>query len=218
MPTPETILAGLTTTANEWRLLAVFWHVYVAALLLAIARLPGLSNRLIGALLALPLLSVSGLAWHSGNPFNRTVFAAVALALGIDLLRLPPAAIRIASGPWMVSGLICLAFGWVYPHFLAPTNPTWYLIAAPLGLLPCPTLAAISGLTLMMEPRSTTWMLALAGISFAYATIGVFGLAVTIDVVLFAAAAALVANVVVRSRSHNRYASNSVQSMENGHD
>ena len=204
MPTPDRILAGLTAIANEWRLLAVFWHVYVAALLLAIARLPGVSNRLIGALLLLPLLSVSGLAWHSGNPFNGTVFAAMSLALGIALVRLPPPAIRIASGPSMVSGVICLVFGWVYPHFLATTNPMWHVIAAPLGLLPCPTLLAISGLTLMMEPRSTTWMLTLAGMSVVYATIGVFGLGVTIDVVLFAAAAALAANVVVRSRSTQR--------------
>ena len=107
----------------------------------------------------------------------------------------------IASGPSMVFGLICLTFGWAYPHFLATTNPALYLIAAPLGLLPCPTLSAISGLTLMMEPRSTTWMLTLAGMSFVYATIGVFGLAVTIDVGLFVGAGALVANVILRSRS-----------------
>jgi hypothetical protein len=204
MPTPDTILGGLTAIANEWRSLAVFWHAYVAGLLLAIATRRGLSNRLIGALLVLPLLSVSGLAWRSDNPFNGTVFAAVSLALGIVVFRLPPAAIQIASGPSMVVGLICLAFGWAYPHFLATTNPLWYLIAAPLGLLPCPTLSAIVGLTLMVEPRSTTWMLTLASISFVYATIGVFGLAVTIDIVLFAGAAALVADVVVRSRSPQR--------------
>ena len=204
MPTPDTILAGLSAVANESRLLAVFWHAYIAALLLAIATRRGLSNRLIFTLLVLPLLSVSGLAWRSSNPFNGTVFAGASLALGILALRLPPAAIRIASGPSMLSGLICLAFGWVYPHFLATTNPAMYLIAAPLGLLPCPTLSAISGLTLMIEPRSTTWMLTLAGLSFVYATIGVFGLAVAIDVVLFAGAGALVANVVVRSRSPQR--------------
>jgi hypothetical protein len=104
----------------------------------------------------------------------------------------------------MLLGLICLVFGWAYPHFLATTNPALYPIAAPLGLLPCHTLSAISGLTLTVESRSTTWMLTLAGMSFVYATIGVFGLAVTIDVVLFADAAALVANIVVRSRSPQR--------------
>jgi hypothetical protein len=193
VPTADAIRDDLTAIANEWRLLAVFWHAYVATLWLAIATRRGLSNRFISALLVPPLLSVSGLAWHSNNPFNGALFAAVSVALGIVALRLPPAAIRIASGPSMVAGLICLTFGWVYPHFVATTNPIWYLIAAPLGLLPCPTLSAISGLTLMVEPRSTTWMLTLASISFVYAAIGVFGLAVTIDIVLFAGAAALVA-------------------------
>ena len=74
MPTPDTILAGLTAVANESRLLAVFWHAYIAALLLAIATRRGLSNRLICTLLVLPLLSVSGLARHSHSPFNGAFF------------------------------------------------------------------------------------------------------------------------------------------------
>lgn len=63
MLSPEEILAGLETIANDWRWLAIVWHGYVA--LIVVALLFGLrpSLRVFGLLLALPILSVSFLAW-----------------------------------------------------------------------------------------------------------------------------------------------------------
>jgi len=115
--------------------------------------------------------------------------------------RLPVGPIRIRPIPWVLAGVPLVAFGWTYPHFLETANPVLYLIAAPLGLLPCPTLAATIGCTLMAGPSSTFWKLALATAAFVYAAIGVFWLDVTIDVVLFAGAAALVADLSLSSDS-----------------
>jgi hypothetical protein len=200
MPTSEAILAGLTSIANEWRVIAVLWHAFVAALLLAIGVRPALSNRLVGLLLVLPLLSVSALAWAAHNPFNGAVFAGLSFVLGTIALRLPSASIRIASPPLLFAGGALVAFGFAYPHFLDTAHWTVYLIAAPLGLLPCPTLSAVGGLTLIVGAfRSSAWSLTLAGVCFAYAVIGVIRLQVTMDAGLLAGAIMLAATVAMPS-------------------
>lgn len=198
MPASEAILAGLTTIANEWRALAVFWHAFGAAVLLAIAVRRDLSNRLVSALLVLPMASVSALAWASHNPFNGAAFSMLSLALAVIAHRLPHALIRIAPWPWVLAGAALAVFGWTYPHFLVTSHWSVYLIAAPMGLLPCPTLSVISGLTLVLGGfRSKAWQLTLAVVCVAYGTIGVVRLRVAIDVALLAGAAALVAAVAI---------------------
>lgn len=202
MPSAESIVAGLTSIANEWRSVAAFWHAYIAALLLAIAVRRDLSVRLIGTLLVLPLLSVSALAWIGHNPFNAAVCAALSLVLLTIARGLPDEPLPIAPWPLALVGGALVAFGWTYPHFLETTNWGLYLIAAPLGLLPCPTLSAIIGVTLILNGlRSAAWNVTLAGAALLYAIIGVFRLAVTIDLVLLAGAATLVAAAAVGSGS-----------------
>ena len=191
MPSSEAILAGLTTIANEWRGVAVLWHGFVAVVLLAIAVRRDLSNRFVSALLVVPLVSVSALAWASHNPFNGAAFAALSLVLAAIAhgLRGP---FRIASWPVALAGGILIAFGWTYPHFLETRHWSEYLIAAPLGLLPCPTLSAVSGLTLIAGGRrSIAWNLTLAGACLLYGVIGVLRLAVEMDTALLASAVAL---------------------------
>jgi hypothetical protein len=202
VPSAEAILAGLTTIANEWWTVAVFWHAYVAVLLLAIAMGWALFDRRLGTLLALPLLSVSALAWASHNPFNGALCATLSLVLLTIARRLGDARVTIASWPSVLAGGALVAFGWTYPHFLETKPWSLYVIAAPLGLLPCPTLSALSGLTLIVSGfRSTAWNVTLAGAALLYGAIGVFHLAVTMDIALFAGATALVAAVAIRRRS-----------------
>lgn len=200
MPPAEVILSGLTDVANRWLPVAVLWHAYVAGLLLVFAQCHARSARLVAALLVPPLASVSALAWLSQNPFNGTVCGAMSLALLAIARRLPKETLPIPPSSFVFAGGTLLAFGWTYPHFLQTTHPSLYLVAAPLGLLPCPTLSAMIGLTLIVGLRSTAWNLTLAGAALLYGTIGVFHLGVTIDLVLWAGAAALVAEAV-RTRS-----------------
>ncbi len=75
MPSSQKILEGLTAIANDWQALAIVWHVVLGALLLALLLGWRPSKRLAGVLLAVPLASVSVLAWISENPFNGTLFA-----------------------------------------------------------------------------------------------------------------------------------------------
>lgn len=206
MPSSAVILAGLTTIANEWWAVAVFWHAYIAALLLAIAMHQALSARRLGTLLVLPLLSVSALALTTHNPFNGAFCAALSLVLVTIARRLGDERVTVASWPSLLLGGALVTFGWTYPHFLETTQWAVYLIAAPLGLLPCPTLSAIIGVTLIAgKLRSAAWASTLAGAALFYAVIGVFRLAVVIDLVLLVGAAALAAGVVrLREERRNR--------------
>jgi hypothetical protein len=99
-----------------------------------------------------------------------------------------------AGRPWTAaSGAALVAFAWVYPHFLDGPAIV-YLVAAPLGVIPCPTLIAITGLALLGDGLgSRAWSLVLAGAGLFYGVIGVLWLGVTIDVVLVAGSLLLVA-------------------------
>jgi hypothetical protein len=143
------IIGGLERIANEWLPLAVFWHVYFAVLLavLLLGYRPG--PRPAGIFLGLPLLSVSILAWLQANSFNGSIFALAALALMLSPPSLDLDGSRRAGAAWRISGLLLFVPGWTYPHFLAAGSFLPYLYAAPIGLIPCPTLLGVTGLVLV---------------------------------------------------------------------
>jgi hypothetical protein len=194
MPEPDSILSGLTTIANEWRMVAIGWHVFFGALLLPVLAGWRPSNRYAGYLLAAPLLSVSALAWASGNPFNGTIFSALAFLLLLAAHRFSNEPVRLSSSPFLVPGALLVAFGWSYPHFLKTDHWTAYAYAAPLGIVPCPTLSALIGVTLIFGLfRSRVWATTLAAAGLLYAAIGVFRLGVLLDYGLLAGATVLAA-------------------------
>lgn len=189
MPTPEQILSGLREIANTWRVLAIVWHVYFA--LIAVGLLAGIRppKNLMGMLLGLPLLSVSFLAWRTGNPFNGAIFGLAGVILIGLAARLTNEPVEIGPTWMVIPGAAMFLFGWVYPHFLAEGSFAQYLVAAPTGLIPCPTLSIVIGLALMVGGLgSTTWMLALGVVGIFYGIFGAFRLGVTIDIVLLVGA------------------------------
>ena len=193
MPTPDAILASATTIANDWRSLAAVWHFALALLVMFLLAGRRPSARTLALASAAPLVSVAALAWTAGNPFNGLVFAALAAALLVTALRCSSRPVRIASDVDMVLGSGFIAMGWVYPHFLDATSPVEYVFQAPFGLLPCPTLLVVSGLTMMFGSfDSRAWRSLVAGAALIYGGIGVGVLGVTIDLALIASGVALV--------------------------
>lgn len=192
MPTPAQILDNLAAIANTWKNLAIVWHIILAAAVIAIVAGWRPSKRLGAVLLSLPLLCVSVMAWMYGNPFNGTVFLLLAAALAAIGMRIPKT--RVERPPiWAWgAGVIMVAFGWVYPHFLG-AGPWWrYLFQAPTGLIPCPTLSAVIGLALLGKGFSARgWSFALGFLGVFYALFGAFRLGVTIDLALLVGALAL---------------------------
>ena len=200
MPSPEAVLTGLTTTANEWRSVAIVWHVLLAAFALGLLAGWRPSERLAAALLAAPFLTVSAGAWASDNPFNGTIFALLALVLIGAARRLPRGEVSFAPAPLVAAGASLVLYGSTYPHFLQTGTWTAYLYAAPFGLLPCPTLSVAIGFTLMLGLfRSRLWCWALVAAGIAYGAIGVWRLGVVLDYGLLAGAALLGIVAVTRA-------------------
>lgn len=192
MPSAESILASATTIANDWQRLAIFWHIVLAIAVVALTIGWQPPTRWFALALAAPFVSVSAVAWMSSNPFNGTIFAVFSVLL-VAVARCC-SSIRFERAPLLFStpGVLLVVFGWFYPHFLRADSWTAYAYASPFGLLPCPTLSVVIGLTLIFGlTRNRSWGLVLAAASTIYGVIGVFQLGASLDYGLLAGAACL---------------------------
>jgi hypothetical protein len=185
MPSAGEILQSLASIAESWKTLAMLWHVYAGVLLVLALSRSRAHDRLVGALLIPPLVSVSVLAWIAGNPFNGAAFGALSIVQAALLGRLSRRQVEKAHPARVLLGSALVAFGWAYPHFLPEDPASTYLYAAPLGLIPCPTLSLVLGVTIVLSNlRSRAWSVILACAALFYGALGVLYLGVTIDWVL----------------------------------
>lgn len=194
MPTPEQILTSNTAIAHDGLMIAFLWHV--ALMLAFLAALYGWrpKPRTEALLIATLPASVAGFAFAYGNPFNAAAFIALTVGLVAFAVRDRRAAILDVPRWSRTSGAAMLGFGWVYPHFLDGSAFT-YLYAAPVGLLPCPTLAVAIGLALYTGGAGRrTWQLLLATAGLFYGVYGVARLGVWLDIGLIAGAGLLAAH------------------------
>jgi hypothetical protein len=183
--------------SNDAVALAVAWHAAVAAACGALAMGWRPSRRWAAALLALPVASVGMLALRYGNGFNGLAFAGLALAMFATAVRMVPRPVAAGAGASTGTGLALIAYAWLYPHFLEPGSPALYLVAAPLGLIPCPTLSLVIGFTMLAGGLgSKTWCALLGAAGLFYGLFGVLRLGVWLDVPLAVAAVALFAFAV----------------------
>jgi hypothetical protein len=192
MPGAVDILDGLSAFANQATRVAVAWHILIGTALLALLGGWRPSERTARLLIGMPLASVAAVATVFGSPFNGLVFTASALAMTALAMRGDRGPVYLGSAWTRAIGLVMLAFGWVYPHFL--NRPAIdYLYAAPVGLVPCPTLAVASGFALLGNGLgSRVWALTLAAVALSYGLFGVLRLGVFLDIPLAIGAVALV--------------------------
>ncbi|NLO05224.1 MAG: hypothetical protein GX131_05275 [candidate division WS1 bacterium] len=203
MPEASQILEGLTQAAAWGRPLALGWHIIMLAALIALLVGWRPTRRLAGTLLALPLLSVAAMAWIVGNPFNGIVFGAVAVLLIALAARLPHDTVQGGSVWTTVAGVVMVALGWTYPHFLDGAALTTYLYAAPFGLVPCPTLSGVMGFALLGDGlRNRPWSLALAVTGLFYALVSAFRLGVRLDLLMLIGVVALMVRAISASYPH----------------
>jgi hypothetical protein len=103
------------------------------------------------------------------------------------------------------AGYGLLAFAWLYPHFLEPGSLLAYAYAAPMGVVPCPTLALVLGSTLLAQAAVPRWLArVLAGAGIFYGTFGVLRLGVAIDAVLLLGALLVLACSMRQPRDSSR--------------
>ena len=199
MPTASEILSGLSHLANTYAGFALFWHVVLWALIVRLLWAGGPSNRFMALFGVSILLSVSALAWISGNPFNGSVFLLFAVLLSAFGFQVDTKPVSRSTGWVFITGTLLVVFGLVYPHFLETDSFLPYLYQAPVGLIPCPTLSVVTGFALIFKGyESRKWSLSLAVIGLFYGVFGVFKLGVTMDTVLLAGALALSVGALAR--------------------
>jgi hypothetical protein len=192
VPTPSQILETLSALAQKWWVLAVVWHLYFAALAASLALKWRPTKSLAALILAVPLLSVVVMAWLSGNPFTTSILGAVFIGLTAIGWRLPKTPLHIPVGPLLVPGVLMVLFGLVYPHFLGAAPVLTYLYAAPVGIVPCPTLSVLVGFSIILGSMgSRSWGLLLGAAGIFYGAFGALHLGVTLDWALFLGAVVL---------------------------
>lgn len=196
MPSAESILAGLTTIANRGAAIAIAWHAAIGVAVVAVALGWRPTQRLARTLLTLPLVSVAGFAFAFGNPFNGLVFTVAAAALVVVGWRARSERVGAGDPLMFTIGVASIAFGTFYPHFLSGA-PVAYAYAAPVGLIPCPSLALVIGFTLLGNGLgSRTWSLTLAAFGLFYGLFGVLRLGVYLDVGLLIGAGVLAVRAI----------------------
>jgi hypothetical protein len=183
--TADAVHEGLARIARETTPLAIVWHVVLAGVLLALSFGYRPSCRLAGIVLALPVASASIVAWCYANAFNAVVLGAGAFALAASACLLPTRRAHAGTRAARVVALSLIGLGWFYPHFLAPGAGLALLYAAPLGAVPCPTLAVVVGLSYFAQGfESRLWSSILGGLGLFYGIVGTIWLGVTSDVLL----------------------------------
>lgn len=189
MPSVSEILAGLTAVANDHMTTALGWHAVLAGAIVSIPMGWRPTRRTTFMLLSGLPATVSGFAFQYGNPFNGAAFALLTAVLlfnsigpdAILVTRKTPAATAI--------GIALIAFGWFYPHFLESRPIFTYAFAAPTGLIPCPTLAVLTGVTVLVhQGLSRNWSIVLGVFGLFYGAVGALRLGVWLDVALLAGA------------------------------
>mgnify|MGYP001768584324 CR=1 FL=1 len=202
MPTPEEILNGLAAAANRFITVSIAWHIIVLLIIILLMTGRKFNTKHITAGMAILLLSVGIIAVLSSNPFNAIMFALAALLFGIITLKFKPEPVGLKWDLISIAGLLMVIFGFFYPHFLEGPAFYRYIYAAPLGLIPCPTLSVFIGLTLMFHGfGSKKWMLTAALFGLFYGLFGVLRLKVYLDVVLIAGACFLLIYAMLWKRS-----------------
>lgn len=201
VPSAAEIASDLSRIASDGIVLAIAWHAAVVAAIAALGSGWRPTWRTAAVLLAALSASVAVVAWLAGNPFNGSVFSALAGAQLFAAIRLPPGRIEPAPGWAVIAGAMSVLFGLAYPHFLGEHSLAMYVLAAPVGLIPCPTLAVILGFTLIAGGlHRFLWAPPLLAVATFYGLFGVLALGVYLDGGLLAAVAAL-ALLVARPRT-----------------
>jgi hypothetical protein len=203
MPPSDRILSELARIANDASTVAIAWHLVLLVALIGLGAGWRPSKRFAGLLLTLPLLSSAVMAALYGNPFNAGVMGLVSAVLMLRAARLPNTQVTASPRALLGVGAALVTFGWVYPHFLRTDSAWQYVVAAPVGLVPCPSLAIAIGLAIAgrgLGDRQWSLTLALAGLF--YGLFGSFRLGVWLDLALAAGAGVLIWVGFHHSKSH----------------
>lgn len=180
MPSSSEILSQLSFLAQSYIWLAVLWHLAVFGVMARKGWRP--RQRHAAQILLLPLMSVSVLGWIHGNPFQGLAFLILTFILGMISLQLAQRPVSLHRKWTFPVGIFALLYALVYPHFLEGKSAWLYLFAAPVGVVPCPTLTLVFGFSLLFSGfYSRAWQGVCALTGLFYSLFGIFVLGVWLD-------------------------------------
>ena len=189
MPTPEEILKSTAYLANNYMAIAAMWHVVIVLLITSYISRRWMSSRIYYGLPALLFLSVSLLALSVLNFFNSFVYFGLSIIFLRKAIRIRDSHFELNDSVFLtVSACLIILSGLVYPHFL---NASFfaYIVASPTGVIPCPTLLLVSGISLLfVRSDDKSIFYTLIPVNVAYGLIGILFLGVYLDIILIAAA------------------------------
>ena len=199
MPDVMRFLVGLKSLSTKFFPLAVIWHILFLIGIVALLAGWRPTRRQAGVVLTLPFLSVSVLALVTGNILNGLMFAALFLVLLILSAHMPEEKVATGWNIFAFSGVIMIAFGWLYPQFLFSKTLLPYLYGAPTGIVPSPTLCLVIGFTLLFNAlESRAWSLVLGFFGLFYGLFGAIGLGISLDYGLVAGSLILILVKIIR--------------------
>jgi hypothetical protein len=180
MPSSTEILSHLSLLAESYIWLAILWHLAVFTVMARKGWRP--KQRHAAQLLLLPLISVGVLGWVHNNPFQGLVFLVLTFILGLMSFQLANRPVTLHRKWTFPVGIFALLYALVYPHFLEGQSAWLYLVAAPIGVVPCPSLSLVSGFSLLFSGfYSRAWQAVCAVSGLFYAVFGIFVLGVWLD-------------------------------------
>jgi hypothetical protein len=108
MPKTEEILNGLQTIVDNQSVIAIIWHIafYFFIICLFVNWHP--TNKIMGILICLPLISVAVLAWTYHNPFNGALFTILAILIFVFALKTTGIRVSFSTWPFIAIGIILL--------------------------------------------------------------------------------------------------------------
>jgi hypothetical protein len=193
----QDILTGLHAIANNYKSYAIIWHVIFYVFIIALIARWVPSNKLIAALTCIPIISVALFAWITGNPFNGIMFSVLAILILIFGLKASIQPINQSQLPFFIIGILMIAFGLLYPHFIETNSIVKYSYASPVGLIPCPTLSILIGFILLYNgfgSKSITLLFISFGLFYGF--FGVLKLNVKLDIILILGTLALLTKYI----------------------
>jgi len=201
IPDSQSILHSLQSITNNYNWIAILWHALALIFFILLIFKDLATNRMTGILISLPLISVAVLAWITGNPFNGFVFSVLGILTFIFGLSAPDTTVQTSRLIFLILGVLMIIFGWIYPHFLEIGSRFKYLYKSPLGLIPCPTLSFVIGITLVFGGlNSQALVLTLLVGGFFYGLFEIFRLGVVLDSILLLGTVTLLVQYILLLR------------------
>lgn len=212
----ENILNYLINISNANLLLNLLNHfiIYFALILFFVLRFIGKikAARIVrNVSVILLILSIIGNALYYGNPFHLITFSVTLIFFIIFQKKALKENENFATNKQndikdiaiIIISAIFIFLGVFYPEFVEVSIPQ-YLLFAPVGIVPCPTLLVILGffnLTLTKSDKKTE--IAFIILTCVYAIIGTFIFKVYLDITLILLAIFSIINLFMHSERKN---------------